>query len=69
MKKLKYNFKGDVMKIKFKSDDKVPLSEIINIPMCTTIAKSVFKIDCMLYPKTYLHSCYLEYDTTRGSYV
>ena len=57
------------MKIKFKSNDKVPLSKIINIPMCTIIVKFVFKIDCMFYPKTYLHSCYLEYDTNSGSYV
>ena len=64
-----FDFKGDVMKIKFKSDDKVPLSKIINIPICTIIAKSVFKIDCMFYPKTYFHICYLEYDTNRGSYV
>ena len=56
------------MKIKFKSDDKVLLSKIINIPICTIIAKSVFEIDGMFYPKIYLHSCYLEYDTNRGSY-
>ena len=64
-----FDFKGDVMKIKFKSNDKVPLSKIINIPMCTKIVKSVFKVDCMFYPKTHLHSCYLEYDTNSGSYV
>ena len=64
-----FDFKGDAMKIRFKSDDKVPLSKIINIPMCTIIAKSAFEIDGMFYPKIYLHSCYLEYDLNRDSCV
>ena len=58
-----------LVKVKFKSDDKVPLSKIINIPMCTIILKSVLKIDGMLYPKMYLHGCYLKYDKNKCIYV
>ena len=50
----------DLIKISFKSDDKVPLSKVINIPMCTIIIKSLFKINGMFYPENYLHCCYLE---------
>ena len=59
----------DLVKIRFKSDDKVPLSKIINIPKCTIIIKSLFKIDGMFYPEIYLHSCYLEYDNDECVYV
>ena len=38
-----FEFEKDVMKINFESDDKLPLNKIINVPMCTIIAKSVFK--------------------------
>ena len=59
----------DLVKIKLESNDKVPLSKIINIPMCTIIIKSVFKIDGTFYPKVYLHSCYFEYDNNKCIYV
>ena len=59
----------DLVKIKLKSDDKVPLGKIINIPMCTIILKSVFKINNMHYPKIYIHSCYLEYDNNKCMYL
>ena len=59
----------DLVNIRFKSDDKVPLSKIMNIPMCTIIIKSLFKIDGMFYQNIYLHSCYLEYDNNKCIYV
>ena len=59
----------DLVKIKFESDDKVPLGKITNIPMCTIILKSLLKINGMFYPKIYLHSCYLEYDNNKCTYV
>ena len=59
----------DLVKIKFKSDDKLTLSKIINIPMCAIILDSVFKINGMFYPKIYLNSCYLEYDNNKCIYV
>ena len=35
-------YKKDFMKIKFESDDNLPLDKILNIPVCIIIAKSVF---------------------------
>ena len=57
------------MKIKFNSDDKVPLGKMVNILMCLITVKSVFEINGMFYPKNYLHSCYLEYDNNKCIYV
>ena len=31
------------MKIKFESDDDLPLGKILNIPLCVIIVKSVFQ--------------------------
>ena len=59
----------DLVKIKFESDAKAPLSKIINIPMFIIILESVFKINGMFYSKIYLHSCYLEYDNNKCIYV
>ena len=57
-----FEFEKNVMKINFESDDKLPLSKIINVPMCTIIAKSVFKDkDDNYYPQVYLHSCKIKY--------
>ena len=36
-------YKKDFMKIKFKSDDDLPLSKILNIPVCVIIVRSVFQ--------------------------
>ena len=39
-----FEFKKDVMKINFESNDiKLPLYKVINVPMCIIIAKFVFK--------------------------
>ena len=38
-----FKYKRDFMKIKFKSDDKVPINEILNISVCVLIIKSVLK--------------------------
>ena len=48
--------------IRFKSNDKIPLGKIVNIPVSVLIIKSLFKIDTMFYPEIYLHSCYLEFE-------
>ena len=34
----------DLVKCRFKSDDKVPLSRIMNIPKCVIIIKYLFKL-------------------------
>ena len=36
-------YKKDFMKIKFKSDRDLPLSKILNIPVCVIIVRSVFQ--------------------------
>ena len=38
-----FKFEKDVMKIKFESNNKLPLNKIMNIPMSVIIAKSVFE--------------------------
>ena len=38
-----FKYKRDFMKIKFRSDDKVPINEILNISVCVLIIKSVTK--------------------------
>ena len=53
-----FEFKKDVIKINFESDDiKLPLNKVINVPMCIIIAKFVFKDrDDDFYPQVYLNS-------------
>ena len=45
-----FKYKKDFMKINFKSDDKVPINEILNIPVCVLIIKSLFKRNGKYYP-------------------
>ena len=47
------------MKIKFESNDELPLGEIINIPVCLIIAKSVFHENDKYYPQVHLKDCFL----------
>ena len=47
------------MKIKFKSDDDLPLAKILNIPVCKIIVKSVFKEKNNHYLQVYLHEVFL----------
>ena len=48
------------MKIKFESDDGLPLDEILNIPVCVLIIGGVFKEESKYYPQILLHECYYE---------
>ena len=59
-KVIKYS--KDLMKITFESDDGLPISEIINIPVCVIIIKSVFEEDSKYYPQVLLHDCFYEYE-------
>ena len=45
------------MKIRFESDDDLPLGEALNIPSMTIIIASVFKEDGKYYPQVCLHEC------------
>ena len=48
------------MKIRFESDDDLPLGQPLNIPNMITVAASVFGKDGKYYPQVYLHECLYE---------
>ena len=48
-------YKKDFIKIRFESDDDLPLGKILSIPSMIIVAKSVFQKDNKYYPKVYLH--------------
>ena len=52
----------DFVKIKFESDDDLPISKIINIPVCVIVIRSVFEEDSKYYPKVLLHECFYEHE-------
>ena len=53
---------NDFTKIKFESDNNLPLGELLNIPVCVIIAQSVFQKNSNYYPQVYLHECFYEYE-------
>ena len=55
-------YSKDFMKIKFESDDDLPLTIIINIPVCAIIINSVFEKDSKYYPQVLLHDCFYEHE-------
>ena len=52
------------MKIKFESNDDLPLGKILNIPVCVIIVKSVFQENGKYYPQVFLK----EYDNKYEDY-
>ena len=50
------------MKIRFKTNDNIPLSKIINIPVCAVIVSSIFKEDNEYHPQVLLRHCFYEYE-------
>ena len=47
-------------KIKFNSDDNLPLNKILELHMLTTIVRSVFDEDGKYYPQVFLDECLCE---------
>ena len=47
----------DYKKIRFESDDNLPLGIVLNIPMYTIIIRSIFEEDGKYYPQIHLHDC------------
>ena len=45
------------MRIKFNSDDDLPLNKILKLHMLTIIARSVFEEDGKYYPQVFLDDC------------
>ena len=58
-KVIKYS--KDLMKIRFKANDHLPLNKIINIPVCVVIVRSIFKEDNEYHPQVLLHDFFYEY--------
>ena len=50
----------DFMKIKFDTDDNLPLNKPLKLHMLTVIVRSVFEEDGKLYPQIYLDECLYE---------
>ena len=48
------------MKIKFNTDDNIPLNKIIYFPTITIIIRSVTKKDYNYYPRLFLDDCLYE---------
>ena len=48
------------MRIKFNSDDDLPLNKILKLHMLTIIARSVFEEDGKYYPQVFLGDCLYE---------
>ena len=51
------NMKKNLMKIRFKSNDDLPLRKILSIPSMIIVVKSVFQKDNKYYPQVYSHEC------------
>ena len=52
-------YEKDFMKIKFESNDDLPLGTILNIPVCVIIVRSVFEENDKNYPQIYSKDCFL----------
>ena len=50
----------DYMKIKFNSDDDIPLNKQANFPTITIIIGTIFEKDSKYYPQTFLDECLYE---------
>ena len=47
-------YKKDLMKMKFRSDDNLPLGKIFRIPVLIIVVKSVFQNDNKYYPQVHV---------------
>ena len=45
------------MKIKFNSDDELPLNKLIEIPSMIIVVRAVFKENSKYYPQVFLDEC------------
>ena len=50
----------DYIKIKFNSDDDLPLNKILKLHILTKIVRSVFEEDGKYYPQVFLDECLYE---------
>ena len=47
------------MKIKFNTDDNLPLNKLLTLHLLTIIVRCIFE-DCKFYPQPYLDDCLYE---------
>ena len=52
--------KKDFMKIRFESDNNLPLNKTLKLHMLTVIVKSVFEEDGKYYQQVFLGECFYE---------
>ena len=50
-------YQTDSKKIKFNTDDDIPLNKMIYFPIVTVVIRSVFEKDGKYYPQVYLDDC------------
>ena len=50
----------DLMKIKFISDDNLPLNKMLKLRMLTVIVRSVFEENSKYYPQVFWEECLYE---------
>ena len=55
-------YKKDFIKIKFESADDLPLSKILDIPLCVIIVRCIFQENNKYYPQVFSHECFYEYE-------
>ena len=51
------DYDKNYMKIKFNTDDDIPLNKVLYFPTITVIIRCVFKQNRVYYPKVYLDDC------------
>ena len=51
------NYDEKYMKIKFNSDEKLPLNKTIKIPSMILVARAVFYENKIYYPQVFLDEC------------
>ena len=56
------DYKKDFIKIKFESDDDLPLGKILSIPVCVIIVRSFFQKNNNYCPQVFSHECFYEYE-------
>ena len=56
----KGEYEKDFMKVKFNSDDNLPLNKMLKLHMSTVIVRSTFEEDDKYYPKAFLDECLYE---------
>ena len=54
-------YSKDFIKLRFKTNDDLPLNKIINIPVCVVIVSNIFKENNEYHPQALLHDCFYEY--------